>query len=108
MAFTTKQMVEIEHLITKGEKLDAIAEKIGGSCTWKEIQAFCWESGATSWQGSKKMISNRLKRLKTATTQSEREKLAKEIGEKADYLYYCAKEMRKRIQAVEKALQKMN
>jgi len=104
MHFTDKQKRRITHMITKGEKMRKIAEVIGGVCTWEDIQQFCWETGYMSWQGSKKIVSNRLKRFALAGTKAERQKLAKEIDEATSYLYYCAKEMRNRIVAVEKAL----
>ncbi len=104
MGFTDRQKTKIIQMITKGEKMHAIAEEIGGNCTWQDIQQFCWESGYMGWQGSKRMISNRLKRFKAAGKQAERIRLATEIDEAVSYLYYCAKEMRSRIVAVEKAL----
>ena len=104
MDFTDKQKTKIIHMITKGERMHAIAKEIGGNCTWQDIQQFCWESGYMGWQGSKRMISNRLTRFKAAGTQAERVRLATEIDEAVSYLYYCAKEMRSRIVAVEKAL----
>ena len=104
MDFTDKQKTKITLMITKGEKMDVIAKVIGGNCTWQDIQQFCWESGSRSWQGSKRMISTRLKLFKAAGTQAERERLAAEIDEAVSYLYYCAKEMRTRIVAIEKAL----
>lgn len=104
MNFTDRQKTKITHMITKGEKMDRIAKEIGGNCTWQDIQQFCWETGYMSWQGSKKMISTRLKRFETAGRQSDRKQLAKDIDEAVSYLYYCAKEMRSRIVAVEKAL----
>lgn len=107
MKFTDKQKRKITHMITKGEKMHRIAEEVGGNCTWQDIQQFCWETGFMSWQGSKKMISNRLKRFVGATTQTERNKLAAEIDDSVGYLYYCAKQMRERVVAVEKALQKI-
>lgn len=107
MQFTDRQKDKIEHMITKGDKMDTIAREVGGNCTWQDIQEFCWETGAMSWQGSKKMISNRLKRFKTASKQSERETLASEIHKSVNYLYYCAKQMRERIVAVESALKKI-
>jgi len=107
MTFSNKQKQKIEHMIMKGEKMENIAKEIGGNCTWQDIQSYCWESGAMSWRGSKKMISNRLKKFKTATTQANREQLANEIEESVSYLYYCAKQMRERIMAVENALQKI-
>ena len=102
--FTDKQKTKIIQMITKGEKMETIAKVIGRNCTWQEIQQFCWESGYMSWQGSKRMISTRLNRFKTAGTQAEREKLAEEIDDAVSYLYNCAREMRSRIVAIEKAL----
>jgi len=104
MDFNDKQKTKIIQMITKGEKMHAIAREIGGDCAWQDIQRFCWESGDMSWQGSKRMISNRLNRFKAAGTQAERKRLATEIDEAVSYLYYCAKEMRSRIVAIEKDL----
>lgn len=107
MTFVDKQKEKIEHMIMKGEKMEKIAKEIGGNCTWQDIQRYCWESGAMSWQGSKKMISNRLKKFQIATKKAYREQLANEIKNSVSYLYHCAKQMRKRIMAVEHALQKI-
>ncbi|OGO04822.1 MAG: hypothetical protein A2Y91_06100 [Chloroflexi bacterium RBG_13_54_8] len=107
MQFSDKQKKKIERMIMKGEKMEAIAKEIGGSCTWQDIQEYCWDSGAMSWQGSKKMITNRLNKFKTTTIQADRQQLADEIDESVSYLYYCAKQMRERILAVENALQKI-
>jgi hypothetical protein len=104
MDFTDRQKTKIIHMITNGEKIEKIAKEVGGNCTWQDIQQFCWETGYMSWQGSKKMISNRLKQFQTAGKQADRKRLANEIDESVSYLYYCAKEMRSRIVAVEKAL----
>lgn len=107
MTFTGKQKEKIKHMIMKGERMKKIAKEIGVNCTWQDIQRYCWESGAMSWQGSKKMISNRLKKFKNATTQASREQLANEIKDSVSYLYYCVKQMRELIKSVESALQKM-
>ena len=104
MDFNKRQKEKIKQMITSGATFKKIVAEIGGECTWNDVQHFCWESGDMSWQGSKKMISNRLKRFKTASRQPDRQKLAKEIDQSVSYLYYCAKEMRARIVAVEKAL----
>jgi len=104
MEFSSEQKTKITLIITKGEKMHKIARTIGGNCTWQDIQRFCWETGYMSWQGSKKMVSTRLKHFALARTKAERQKLAKEIDRATSYLYYCAKEMRTRIVAIEKAL----
>jgi hypothetical protein len=107
MNFTKDQETTIEHMITKGDKMEAIAQAIGKGCTWQDIQEYCWANGAMSWQGSKKMISNRLKRFRTTSRQEDREQLAGEIADAVNYLYNCAKQMRSRILEVEKALKKI-
>jgi hypothetical protein len=106
MEFTNEEQDKIANLITKGEKFQVIAKKIGGGCSWQDIQAFCWQSGNMSWQGSKKMISSRLKKLATAGTRAEREQLAAAIRERVDYLYYCARGMKEKIDAFEKVAAK--
>ena len=107
MTFTLEEEDKIANLINKGEKFQVIAKKVGRGCTWQDIQAFSWESGNMSWQGSKKMISSRLKRLATAGTRAEREKIATEIKERVDYLYYCARDMKDKLAAFEKAASRL-
>ena len=107
MEFSQPQKDKITNMITKGDKMEVIAKAIGGTCTWQDIQEFCWATGYMSWQGSKRMISSRLAKFKTASRQPDRVRLAKEIDDSASYLYYCAKEMRSRLVAVEKALRQI-
>ena len=107
MQFTDVQAAQIAGMINKGEKFYVIAKKIGKGCTWQDIQAFCWQTGEMSWRGSKKMISSRLNRLPTASTRQEREQLASEIAKRVDYLYNCAKAMKDRLDALEKAAAKL-
>ncbi len=107
MKFTSVQKSKIESLIKKGQTMHTIATTIGGGCTWTDIQEYCWQSGTMSWQGSKKIISNSLKKFQTAGTAAERGKLADRIDEQVAYLYYLGKEMRDRLVEVEKALDKI-
>src|SRR5438067_438666 len=107
MQFTDTQAAQIVSMINKGEKFYVIAKKIAGGCTWQDIQAFCWQTGEMSWQGSKKMISSRLKKLPTATTKQEREQLGQEIAQRVDYLYYCAKDMKDRLDQYERLAAKL-
>lgn len=107
MTFSESQKAKVESLIKKGEAMYNIAQAIGGGCTWKDIQEYCWQSGTMSWQGSKKIISNCLKKLPTAGTADERRALAIKIDGQAKYLYYLGKEMRDRVLEVEKALEKL-
>jgi hypothetical protein len=107
MNFTPEEEQKIANLINKGEKFQVIAKKIGRGSTWQDIQAFSWQSGNNSWQGSKKMISSRLKRLATAGTRAEREQITKEIKGRVDYLYNCARDMKDKLGAFEKAASKL-
>jgi hypothetical protein len=66
------------------------------------IQKLLWQSGTLPWQGAKKIITTRLKKVKTAGTRAEREQLADEIKEQVDYLYYAAKELQARWNKVKK------
>lgn len=107
MNFSESQKKKRESMIKKGKTMYEIAESIGGGCTWTDIQGYCWQSGTMSWQGSKKIISNALKKLPSAGTAVERTKLVEKIDTQVRYLYYLGKEMRDRIAEVEKALEKI-
>jgi len=107
MQFTDDQAAQIVGMINRGEKFYVIARKIGKGCTWQDIQAFCWQKGEMSWQGSKRMISTRLNRLPTAGQREEGERLAEEIRQRVHYLYHCAKAMKDRLDVLEKAVAKV-
>jgi hypothetical protein len=106
MEFTPQEQESIIALIKKGDRFDKVAKAIGGHCTWQDVQAFCWQTKQWSWQGSKKVISTRLQSLRSATKREDRENLAAEIDERVSYLYNCAKEMKARIDEIEKFLAK--
>jgi hypothetical protein len=107
VTFNETQKAKIESLIKRGETMYSVAQAIGAGCTWKDIQGYCWQNGPMSWQGSKKIISNSLKKFPTAGTEDERKVLAARIDEQVGYLYYLGKEMRNRLLEVEKALEKL-
>ncbi len=106
MEFTQEEQKKIIGLIKKWNRFDKIAKAIGGHCSWQDIQEFCWKTKQWSWQGSKKMITTRLKKLRTATKQEYRGALTEEIDERVNYLYNCAKEMKARIDDFEKFISK--
>ena len=85
----------------------AIAQAIGGNCTWTDVQVYCWQTGKMSWQGSKTIITNSLKKLPTATTEKERKDLAETIKKNVNYLYYLGKGMRGRVVEITKLLKKI-
>ncbi|MEI6614664.1 MAG: hypothetical protein WCL37_07185 [Chrysiogenales bacterium] len=107
MVFNELQKQKIESLIKKGVSMYAIAQAIGGNCTWTDIQIYCWQTGKMSWLGSKRIITNSLNKLTTATTENERKKLAETINKNVKYLYYLGKEMRNRVVEITKLLKKI-
>ena len=104
MALTKQQQETIDRMIMAGKTFDAVAKELGGNVSWVDIQQYAWESGNMSWQGSMKMISTRLKKLRTATKESERVKLGNEVQARAKYLYNCAKAMRDKLEKIEKVM----
>jgi len=108
MEFTKQEQEMIVKMINKGERFNRIAEKLGGHCSWQDIQTFCWQAKQMSWQGSKNMIARRLKRLELAGQKQERVKLVTEIDDRVNYLYNCAKEMKARLDEVEKFMKKFS
>jgi len=106
MEFTKEEQETIVKLIRKGARFDKIVTAVGGHCSWQDIQAFCWQTKEMSWQGSKGMISRRLTKLEHAGKKEDRVRLASEIDERVSYLYNCAKEMKARLDEVEKFMKK--
>jgi len=104
MALTTQQQETIDSMIMAGKTFDPVTKELGGNVTWVDIQRYTWESGNMSWQGSMKMISTRLKKLRTATKERERANLAEEIRARAKYLYNCVKAMRGKLEKIKKAV----
>ena len=104
MALTKQQQETIDRMIMAGKTFDAVAKELGGNVSWVDIQQYAWESGKMSWQGSKNIISRRLKRLADAGTRDERIKIASEVKERVDYLYNCAKAMRYKLEKIERVV----
>lgn len=107
MPFNESQKQKIESLIKKGVSMYEIAQTIGNNCSWTDVQVYCWKTGKMSWRGSKKIITNSLNKLSTATTENERKKLAETINRNVNYLYYLGKEMRGRVLEITKSLKKI-
>jgi hypothetical protein len=107
MKFTDEQRRKIDSLVKKGTPMWKIADLIGNGCRWTDIQAHCWETGTMSWQGSKRIVSNGLRKMAASNCAKERQELSVKIDEQVKFLYYLGKEMRDRLVNVEKAIDKL-
>ncbi len=68
------------------------------------VQTLLWERETLPWQGSKAIITRRLRSLKTATRQERRAELIADVKEQVDYLYYAATHLRARLDKVKKTI----
>ena len=68
------------------------------------VQALLWEQETLPWQGSKAIITRRLRSLRTATRQKSRTELVEDVKEQVDYLYYAATQLRARLDKVKKSI----
>ena len=93
---------QIRELIRTGKSIVDICDKL--KLDYPVVQTFLWEEGTLPWQGAKKIITLRLRRLRGATKQEDRELLAEEIREQVDYLYYAAKHLSSQLEKVKRSL----
>ena len=63
---------------------------------YKVIQTYLWQSGTLPWQGAKSIITRRLRSVKSARKQADRDRLVEDTKEQVDYLCYAAKELQTR------------
>ena len=104
--FTARQKKRIEKMAREGRSFGDIVYALTKSYDrYAEVQQHCWSSGCLNWQGAKKMISLRLKRLpQKRMSKDERKRLIQEIQEYVDYLYYCGRDLQKKVRAARRAL----
>lgn len=89
LAHDTKE--RIREKIGRGQSISRICEDLDHD--YGIVARFCWREGILPWGGAKRYITLRLNKLKQATRQTEREKLAEEIREQVDYIYYAARQL---------------
>ena len=77
-----------------GASITDMAGRLG--LDYKVIQAYLWQSGTLPWQGAKSIITRRLRSVKSARKQADRDRLVEDTKEQVDYLYYAAKELQTR------------
>ncbi len=97
MELTPVEIAAIEQMAGEGKTIAQIS---------KELSLDYWLvwNHARSWQGTKWVITNRLKRLEKEQDQTTREQMVREVAECVDYFYYQGKRLGGQIERARKAL----
>ena len=93
---------ELVNAASNGETITSMSQRL--NVDYEIVQTLLWDAGTLPWQGAKSIISRRLKSLKTAARSADRVKLADELREQVDYLYYAAKKLKKQLDNVKASL----
>ncbi len=91
---------QISEMARKGRSIVEIADR--HRLDHGVVQAVLWEQGTLSLQGSKSLISRRLRSLRTATRQQDRKELVRDVQAQVDYIYYAAKQLAAQRERVRK------
>lgn len=89
-------------MVKEGKTIVSISEDLG--LDWDVITGFVHSEDALSWLGAKNRITHRLNRLKEENDPAVRERLADEVYDIVNYIYYSGKEMGRAIDDARKAL----
>ena len=94
---SSAEIAKIEQMAGAGKTIAQIS---------KELNLDYWLvwNHARSWQGTKWVITNRLRRLEKEQNQYIREQMLREIAECVDYFYYQGKHLGSQIERARKAL----
>jgi hypothetical protein len=93
---------QIRDLISRGKSIVDICDRL--KLDYSVVQTFLWEEGTLPWQGAKRVISVRLRQLRSATKRDDRERLTDEVRQQVDYLYYAAKRLSDQVEMIRKSL----
>ena len=86
-----------------GETITSMSKRL--RVDYDVVQTLLWDAGTLPWQGSKRIISLRLRSLKSARRQPDRERLVEELREQVDYLYYAAKNLKRQLDSVKSSIE---
>jgi len=100
---TSSDRTRIEKLAKEGKTIHEIRERLSDRYAYELIQAYMWEANCITLQGAKKAVSIRLRKILNARREPERERLANEIREFVDYIYYAGKDTQEKLEKARKA-----
>ena len=101
-ALPARQKQAISQMAQGGRSIVEIARRY--ELDYSVVQALLWEQETLPWQGSKAIITRRLRSLRTATRRESRDELVEDVKEQVDYLYYAATQLRARLDKVKKSI----
>lgn len=96
------QREQMSQMALAGRSIVEIAKKY--KLDYGVVRTVLWQQGTLSWQGSKTIITSRLRALRTAGRRDRRAELAKDIKEEVDYLYYAARQLQTQLDKVKKSI----
>ena len=82
-----------------GESITEMSKRLG--VEFVVAQRWLWRSGTLPWQGAKNIITRRLRSLRTAGKQTDRNRLIKDVEEQVVYIYYAARRQQDQLAKVE-------
>ena len=88
---------EVRKMAAGGMTITKISQELGIS--WNEARSY-----TASWQGTKVMLTNRLKSLVRKPNQDKRQRMADEADSLADFLYDAAKHLMGQVDGARRAL----
>ena len=97
MELGSAEIARIEQMAGQGMTIAQISKEMG-------IDYWLVWNHARSWQGTKWVVTNRLKRLAKESNQAIREQMVEEIAECVNYFYYQGKHLGSQIKRARKAL----
>ncbi len=93
---------KLEQRARDGESISAMAGEFG--LDYAIVQTYLWNAGTLPWRGAKVIITRRLRSLRAATKRGDRERLADEVREQVDYLYYAARQLQDQLERAKRSL----
>jgi hypothetical protein len=85
-----------------GETITSMADRL--KLDYGVVQTYLWQEGTLPWQGAKTIITRRLRSLRTARRQDDRNQLVDEVLEQVDYLYYVARRQQQQLDKIKSSV----
>ena len=92
----------ISQMAREGASIVEIAKR--HKLDYAVVQTLLWQQGTLPWQGSKAIITRRLRSLRAATRRERRAQLVDEVRQQVDYLYYAARQLQAQLDRAKRAI----
>lgn len=98
MELDATTVAQIRQMAHEGKTIAQIGKDLG--VDYWEV----WNHAERSWQGTKWVITNRLRLLEKESDQATRERLAEEVAGCVEYIYQRGRQMGRQIDSARKTL----